>query len=80
MKQELNDPIFDIAWMWMRRELDRENFDEAARAEMAAWLAADPVHRKAYDKAAKLWLLAGLVPPATELSDWANSDPRDGKS
>jgi len=25
---------------------------------------ADPLHRRAYDKAARLWLLAGLVPPS----------------
>lgn len=63
MTQEQDDPIWNAAWQWVQREYDRESFDAAARSEMTAWLVADPLHRKAYDKAARLWLLAGLVPP-----------------
>jgi ferric-dicitrate binding protein FerR (iron transport regulator) len=64
MTQEQDDPIWSAAWQWVQREHDRENFDAASRAEMTAWLVADSLHRKAYDKAARLWLLAGLVPPS----------------
>jgi transmembrane sensor len=64
MTQEQDDPIWSAAWQWVQREYDRENFETSARDEMTAWLVADPLHRKAYDKAARLWLLAGLVPPS----------------
>jgi len=64
MTQEQDDPIWSAAWQWVQREYDRESFDAVARAEMTAWLVADPLHRKAYDKAARLWFLAGLVPPS----------------
>ncbi|MGK6309823.1 DUF4880 domain-containing protein [Variovorax sp. DT-64] len=64
MTQQQDDPVWHTAWTWVQREHERERFDDAARAEMMAWLRADPSHRTAYDKAARLWLLAGLVPPA----------------
>jgi transmembrane sensor len=69
MTREQDDPLWSAAWQWVQREHDREHFDAAARAEMTAWLLADPLHRKAYDKAARLWLLAGLVPPANDLGE-----------
>lgn len=64
MTQEKDDPVWNAAWAWAQREHDRDTFDDNARQEMTAWLLADPAHRRAYDKAARLWLLAGLVPPA----------------
>ncbi|SEJ55868.1 MULTISPECIES: DUF4880 domain-containing protein [unclassified Variovorax] len=70
MTQEQDDLIWRTAWAWVRREHDREGFGEAARVEMVTWLLADPAHRKAYDKAARLWLLAGLVPPAVDVEAW----------
>ncbi|MES2249461.1 MAG: hypothetical protein V4645_19465 [Pseudomonadota bacterium] len=36
---------------------------------MTTWLLAEPAHRRAYDKAAQLWLLAGFVPPANDFGD-----------
>lgn len=67
MTQEKDaDPHWNTAWQWVQREHDRDGFDAAARDEMTAWLLADPAHRKAYDKAARLWLIAGLVPPAID--------------
>ncbi len=69
MTQEQDDPLWSAAWQWVQREHDHAHFDAAARAEMTAWLLADPAHRKAYDKAARLWLLAGLVPPANDLGE-----------
>ncbi|WP_229256927.1 FecR/PupR family sigma factor regulator [Duganella lactea] len=31
---------------------------------MQRWLAADPRHCKQYDKACRLWMLSGMIPPA----------------
>lgn len=59
------DPVWEAAWAWVQREFDHDTFDAAARAEMTAWLLADPLHRARYDEAARLWLLAGLVPRRT---------------
>ena len=61
------DPVWERAMSWVMREHERETFDEAARAELAQWLQSDPSHRQAYDKASRLWLMAGLVPPAHDL-------------
>lgn len=73
MTQEHDDPLWNTAWNWVQREHDRDSFDAAARTEMTAWLVADPSHRRAYDKAARLWLLAGFVPPANDLGDGDDS-------
>lgn len=59
------DPVWEAAWAWVQREFDHDTFDAAARAEMTAWLLADPLHRARYDEAARLWLLAGMVPRRT---------------
>lgn len=59
------DPVWGAAWAWVQREFDHETFDAPARAEMTAWLLADPLHRARYDEAARLWLLAGIVPRRT---------------
>lgn len=86
MAQEQDDLIWRTAWNWVRREHDRENFGEGSRVELVAWLLADPAHRKAYDKAARLWLLAGLVPPTVDVDAWKKSqgpaiseDPETGR-
>jgi transmembrane sensor len=77
MAQEQDDDlIWRTAWDWVRREHDRENFGEGSRVEMVAWLLADPAHRKAYDKAARLWLLAGLVPPIVDVDAWKKNQNR----
>ncbi|MFH0133440.1 FecR/PupR family sigma factor regulator [Variovorax sp. VaC1] len=69
MKQDKDDPVWDAAWQWVQREHDADSFDESARAEMTAWLLAQPAHRRAYDRAAQLWLLAGFVPPTNDFGD-----------
>lgn len=61
------DPVWQAAWTWVRRQNERAGLDDTAREEFAHWLAADPVHRKTYDEAGRLWLLVGLVPPANEI-------------
>lgn len=69
MTQDHQDVVWSTAWQWVQREHDREHFDDAARAGLVEWLSADASHRKAYDKASRLWLLAGLVPPANDIGD-----------
>ncbi|MDQ7957755.1 MAG: DUF4880 domain-containing protein [Pseudomonadota bacterium] len=64
MTEEQEDPVWHTAWAWVQRQHEPDCLDAAARAELLTWLRADPSHRQAYDKAARLWLLAGLVPPA----------------
>ncbi|MDT0137326.1 DUF4880 domain-containing protein [Acidovorax sp. PRC11] len=59
------DPVWEAAWAWVQREFDQETFDAPAREALAAWLRADPLHRARYDEAARLWLLAGMVPRRT---------------
>jgi ferric-dicitrate binding protein FerR (iron transport regulator) len=60
------DPIWDAAWTWVRQQYDKENFAESAHAELLLWLKESPAHKKAYDKAAQLWLLTGLVPASKD--------------
>ncbi|MCK6392701.1 FecR/PupR family sigma factor regulator [Diaphorobacter sp. HDW4A] len=70
MGEEVNpkqDPVWDFAWSWVMRQHEHQGLDAAAEVELAHWLAADPAHRQAYDKAGRLWLMAGLVPPANDI-------------
>lgn len=69
------DPIWDLAWSWVIRQHERDTFDAAAEAELARWLAADAAHRQAYTRAGRLWLAAGLVPPANDI-DIPGIDPQ----
>lgn len=70
------DASWDVAWAWVQRQHEVGFDDPAFNAELAAWLQADPANRAAYDKAAKIWLLAGLVPPVNDLSPPSRcSDP-----
>lgn len=77
-EKEQDDLIWRTAWAWVRREHDRDGFGDAARADMVAWLLADPAHRKAYDKAARLLLLAGLVPTRIDVEAWKQSRKTQG--
>jgi len=82
MRDDMNpkqDPVWDIAWSWVLRQHERESFDANAEAELAQWLAADGVHRLAYDKAGRLWLMVGLVPPANDI-DVPGSTERDAQT
>lgn len=68
MTNEKNeDPVWQSAWAWVRRQHVPAGHDEAAREEFARWLAADPVHSKTFEEASQLWLLVGLVPPAHDV-------------
>lgn len=71
MANDSNDPIWQAAWAWVQREHERTLAGDSSPPpdELLAWLAADPRHRPAYDKAGRLWLLSGLLPPATRCSN-----------
>lgn len=80
MSEEIDpkpDPVWDAAWSWVMRQHERESFDAGAEAELARWLAADRLHRQAYDKASRLWLMAGLVPPVNEIDIPGCAEPGD---
>ncbi|RST55762.1 FecR/PupR family sigma factor regulator [Variovorax sp. MHTC-1] len=68
-KDKGRDPIWQAAWAWARRQHEPGGLDDAARLELAQWLAADAAHRKTYEEAARLWLMVGLVPPANNIPD-----------
>ncbi|NRR33607.1 DUF4880 domain-containing protein [Oxalobacteraceae bacterium] len=65
-KEVSPDLVWNTAWAWVVREHESAPFDAATRSELTLWLAAHEQHRKQYDKACRLWLLTGLVPPAFE--------------
>lgn len=65
---EREDLVWDTAWEWVVREHEQP-LDAAVRQQLVAWLMADPSHRKAYDEAAHIWLLAGLIPPPDRSDD-----------
>lgn len=58
-----NDPVWQTAVDWVLRAHERP-LDADAMAALTAWLDQDPAHRAAYEEAARVWLLAGLVPPS----------------
>ena len=61
------DPVWDAAWDWVTREHRGEGLPESERRALAEWLGEDPRNRAAYQRAAKLWLLSGLVPPVNDV-------------
>ncbi len=61
------DPAWDSAWAWVRRQHQPDGFNEVAQREFVSWITADSQHKVLYEKAAKLWLLTGLVPPANDV-------------
>ncbi len=69
------DLVWDTAWDWARRE---QGLDEAGRMEVGLWLRVDPRHRKAYEQACHLWLLAGLVPPKNDVPIPGCEGPEEG--
>ena len=69
-----DDTIWQQALDWVLRDHERPlESDEAAR--LHAWLDADEAHRHAYREARHVWLLTGLVPPATLPAD--GQDPTE---
>ena len=72
------DPIWDAAWAWVVRHHEERYAVEATTDALAQWLVADPRHREAYEKASRLWLMAGLVPPTTDVDIPDCPKPPDG--
>ncbi|KQV59749.1 MULTISPECIES: DUF4880 domain-containing protein [unclassified Duganella] len=60
-----NDPVWQAALDWVLRA-HAQPLDAATAPALAAWLEQDPVHRKAYEEASRVWLLTGLMPPAAD--------------
>lgn len=58
-----NDPVWQTALDWVLRAHGHP-LDPEATAALNAWLAQNPAHCAAYDEAARVWLLTGLVPPS----------------
>ena len=60
-----NDPVWQAAVDWVLRAQEQP-LDPGTTAALTAWLAQDPAHRAAYEEAARIWLLTGLVPPSED--------------
>ena len=74
------DPVWDAAWDWITREHRGDGLSEGERRALVEWLHEDPRNRAAHERAAKLWLLSGLVPPVNDVpipgaDDQDSSDP-----
>lgn len=54
--------------------------DAQLRESLAAWLAADPAHRAAFAEVRRVWLLSGLLPPATHEGEAAPADSCEPRS
>jgi len=62
---ESDDPVWQTAWRWVLREHEQP-LSEDQRDELMRWLDDDARHLAAHQKASRLWLLGGLVPPVNE--------------
>lgn len=60
--KDRDDPVWQAAWDWVMREHEQA-LTEAQQAGLRRWLDDDARHRVAYEKASRVWLLSGLVPP-----------------
>ncbi|WP_219907503.1 DUF4880 domain-containing protein [Nitrosospira sp. Nsp2] len=56
------DQVWRKAVEWVMRTHGTMN--PADLKELSKWLKAHPSHREAYEEAARVWLLTGLVPPS----------------
>jgi ferric-dicitrate binding protein FerR (iron transport regulator) len=72
-----NDSTWQAALGWVMAAHEAPA-DERVREQLAAWLAADPAHRAAYEEASSIWLLTGLVPPTGDPAD--DTPPREPRS
>lgn len=66
-ERDHEDPIWNAAWAWVVQHHEEKYADPATAEALARWLAEDPRHRQAYERASRLWLLTGLVPPASDV-------------
>lgn len=61
-----NDSIWQTAVEWVVREHE-QTLDANSQDQLRAWLSASAEHRAAYEKACRVWLLTGLVPPKHDI-------------
>jgi ferric-dicitrate binding protein FerR (iron transport regulator) len=61
-ESDRDESLWNAAWEWVIREHEQQ-LDAAARAQLIAWLKADPAHLAHYEEASRIWLAAALVPP-----------------
>lgn len=61
------DPTWNTAWAWVKRQYGPGGFDAIVQREFVAWITAAPANRAAYESAAWVWLMAGLVPPVNDV-------------
>lgn len=74
------DPVWEAAWDWVQRQHDTGFEDLKFNEALNRWLQASDSHRLAYEQAAQIWLLAGLVPPKDDLlPTMVCPDPDDRK-
>ncbi len=59
--------VWEQALDWVLQEHEN-GFDENTRHVFLSWLAI-PEHQKAYEEAAHLWLLTGMVPLSEDVAD-----------
>jgi transmembrane sensor len=72
-RSDRDDALWNAAWKWVIREHE-EPLDDSARAQLAAWLKADPAHLKHYEDAHRVWLGAALIPPTDDDSSGGNPE------
>ncbi|MFT3803137.1 MAG: DUF4880 domain-containing protein [Burkholderiaceae bacterium] len=72
-----HDPVWDTAWGWIQKQHEVGFADPVFNADLNQWLDQDPSHRHAYDKAARIWAVAGLLPPAHDIAATRRSDAAD---
>lgn len=61
------DSAWDEALDWLLAVQERSQ-DARLHTELEAWLAADPRHRAAYDRAQRVWVLTGEAVPASAVA------------
>ena len=75
-----DDPVWNTAWAWVTRQHSREGLPEDELRNLVKWIDADAAHRANYERAAKLWLLSGLVPPVNDVPIPGFDDQADSAS
>ncbi|TDY89196.1 MULTISPECIES: FecR/PupR family sigma factor regulator [Herbaspirillum] len=58
----------EAAWYWIQRQHEAGPHDRDVAAALQDWLQADPTHQAAYQEAARIWAVAGLVAPSRSSS------------
>lgn len=59
-----NDPVWQAALDWVLATRAQPP-DRRTASQLQDWLDQSPAHRQAYEQAVRVWLLTGLLPPAT---------------